>query len=121
MGSAPSSADTVNSLFQNLVDAVEAEIVVLRQIGQELTTDPSPLDFATKLKAMLDETAADVAGKPSDEVARMARYWSTRYSGIQRIVDTDYEGSQYNSTKKSVEKVIVDTSNRLYALTKNAP
>jgi hypothetical protein len=116
----PAAGEVVSALFQELVDAVQDEVAVLLRIDAEKVDPGTAGERARTLMGMLGELSKDTTGKDSAEVTRMARYWATRFGGIQRIVEEPYLDSQYSETKRVVEKRIYEVAMHLYDLTRDA-
>ena len=116
------AADDISVLFQELVDAVQEEVVVLQRIhGENLPANgekPSPKDHASVLIGELRELASDVAGKDSAELVRMAQKWSSSFRNIGRKVEDKYPQSAYADSKNQIEKRIYETARKLDLLTR---
>lgn len=110
--------EEIKSQLKILIDLVEAEIALLRQISQEGAnkgvdfSDAS--DFAQRLEKKAIEIRQHILTMNDLTLREQAQNWGRYFGNIYRIVDARYTGSQYEPLREKTEKAIYEGAMSLY-------
>ena len=104
------------SLFEQLIEAVEEEIDVLRKIDQEEQREGSKRSttfYVERLTEMHGQMQSDNQLTDPEAISKQARFWGQKLGSIYRLVDARYPDSVFGSEKDRIEDKIDKLSEQL--------